>query len=424
MDQQGIPSHSRARDSRRPARAAAIALVATLAVSAEGSAQNLPPICRQPGVPDAIRTLLQFCPSGHCMPRTGMGDLLERRVDRRILERISSDPLLYPVRIFYRRGRGRFESDALVSSDHYRHVVADLRELALTYSRFPGSKIVILGRASQTGRSDQNIRLSQERARRVADHLEHVYRIPADDLHRAYFGSQLFQVRPDDFAELGVTTADLEREAGSGEDISLTVNQSVVAFVFPCPEAERPPPTPANGAGCELDGDGGAPDAGTIEGCLSRITASDAGTPTHVFLLGGALTDLFARYVQVLGRNYGGRDLRTLTVHYAVRGGDGRVTWQSKSSPCSWFTQDLVTAWTDALVGIQGIEAALPSSIGNADVYCASRPPEPRLGGGSNCGACISRPTSATPISAITSLLLLVLARRRSRASTKNSDPC
>ncbi len=212
MDQSRIGSH------RLSARVFGAALLGVLLFGAfapaAADAQDLPPICRRRGVYDAIRTLIRFCPSGNCIPRAGIGDLLEQRVDPSTLQLIASDAALYPARVFYKAGRGRFDTTDVVSSDHLAHAQADLREVARTYQRYPNSKIIVLGRASQTGDMSTNVRLSQERARRVADYLHRTFNISYDDIHQAYFGSRLFQMQPGDLASLGIAADDLPARRG------------------------------------------------------------------------------------------------------------------------------------------------------------------------------------------------------------------
>lgn len=383
---------------------------------------RLPAICHQQGIPEAIRELIHFCPAGRCEFRNGMGDAIERRVNPDTLQRISSSPQLYPVRIFYKKNHGRFEAADLISADHYRHVQSDVQELVRTYGRFPGSKIVVLGRASLTGDPNRNSFLSQERARKFADYLETQFRIPVLDIHQAYFGSQLFQIQLGDMAGLGVSTEDLRREADGNSDPTIAANQSVVAFVFPCPDdpnARRPPPEVVDEK-CPIDADAGAHedvprvDASRPRFCETHFGDDDGGVPNDVYLIGGPVSQLFTQYVGSLGARYGGRDLRTLVVHYPVNE-NGQIRWLSKSGVTSWMTQDLVGAWTTALENLQAAEVAPPEHLTNADILCNGVTPNnrPRAPKGICSVSGVAGEGSVGGVAALLMLGLLVAHRRR-----------
>ncbi len=402
----------------------------TLAPTA-ASGQQLPPICRRRGVADAIRTLIRFCPSGNCIPRAGIGDLLEQRVDPNVLQQIASDAALVPARIFYKTGRGRFDATDTVSAEHFAHAHEDLREVARTYARFPHSKVIVLGRASRSGDLTSNIHLSQERARRVADYLNHEFHIAYDDIHQAYFGSHLFQMQASDLPSLGIAADDLPRGADGQTDVTLAANQSTVAFVFPCPEtaeeqqAVRAEEQSHEGEGCPLDEDGGvkSPAARPSDNaaCRSIFASADAGVPNRVYLMGGRLSQLFAEYTTALGRREGGRDLRTLVVFYPESGADGGVVWRSKSSPVTWFTSNPINKWQHELGDAQvPVVATVPSHSGAADVFCGQNPPSPLPQGAAMC-ACR---TPGSPEQGDSGALLVAVAvgmlgfarRKRSRS--------
>ncbi len=406
-------------------------------ITSTGSAQDLPAICRRRGVYEAIRTLIRFCPSGNCIPRAGVGDLLESRVDPAVLQQIASDAALYPARIFYRSGRGRFDATGLVSSDHFAHAQADLREVARTYQRYPNSKIIVLGRASRTGDVGGNIRLSQERARRVADYLHSTFNISYDDIHQAYFGSHLFQMQASDLESLGIAADDLPPGPDGHADVALAANQSTVAFVFPCPEtmaqqhAEEVEARERETEGCPLDEDAGVPQpaaaiapppAPAAPACTSLLDASEGAKPTRVYLMGGRRSALFHDYITALGARAGGRSLTNLVVFSPVAGAAGAVEWRSTNYPGNWFTQEPQSLWERRLGDETAPIAVVPTHTGKADIFCGQNPPTP-LTSSSACGCRAAGSAGmgggAWGVSLVMAVATLAVRRRHSRRSIR-----
>jgi hypothetical protein len=430
MDQSRIGSH------RLSARVFGAALLGVLFFGAlapsSADAQDLPPICRRRGVYDAIRTLIRFCPSGNCIPRAGIGDLLEQRVDPATLQLIASDAALYPARVFYKAGRGRFDTTDVVSRDHLAHAQADLREVARTYQRYPNSKIIVLGRASQTGDMSTNVRLSQERARRVADYLHRTFNISYDDIHQAYFGSRLFQMQPGDLPSLGIAADDLPRGADGQADVALAANQSTVAFVFPCPETVEQQQAQAAAEAhpderCPIDEDGGVPQAAPAApvvappaACRSELVREGKEIPTRVYLTGGKLRELFAQYLAVLGKRTGKRDLRELSVMYPAANEQGVLEWRTKTGSgigINWFTADPAKRWEISLDDIEVPVAPIPEHSFKADIYCGVNPPAPLIsnGGCSVAHVGAGSRSSRLPAAGLFVALGFVLVRRLRR---------
>lgn len=434
MAQSSIRSHSL--NARLTAFSLVLAVLAGGLITSTASAQDLPAICRRRGVYDAIRTLIRFCPSGNCIPRAGVGDLLESRVDPAVLQQIASDAALYPARIFYRSGRGRFDATGLVSADHFAHAQADLREVARTYQRYSNSKIIVLGRASRTGDVSGNIRLSQERARRVADYLHTTFNISYDDIHQAYFGSHLFQMQAADLESLGIAADDLPLGPDGHPDVALAANQSTVAFVFPCPESvaqlhqEEVEARQHESEGCPLDEDAGVhqpaapppPPAAAPPACTSALDVSEGGKPTRVYLMGGRRSQLFEDYAASLGPHEGGRDLRRLTVYSSASLPDGGVEWKTTSFPGGFLSQNLAHEWANGLGDETAPIAVVPTHTGKADIFCGQNPPTP-LTSSSACGCRAAGSAGmgggAWGVSLVMAVAALAVRRRHSRRSIR-----
>ena len=429
MAQPSISSHSV--KARLTAFALVLAVLTGGLITSTASAQDLPAICRRRGVYDAIRTLIRFCPSGNCIPRAGVGDLLESRVDPAVLQQIASDAALYPARIFYRSGRGRFDATGLVSADHFAHAQADLREVARTYQRYSNSKIIVLGRASRTGDVSGNIRLSQERARRVADYLHTTFNISYDDIHQAYFGSHLFQMQAADLESLGIAADDLPLGPDGHPDVAMAANQSTVAFVFPCPESvaqlhqEEVEARQHESEGCPLDEDAGVPQPAAPTpppACASQLDISEGAKPSRVYLMGGKRSQLFHDYITSLGSHAGGRAFKTLVVFAPVTTATGAIEWRSTAYPGNWFTQEPQAMWERALGDETAPIAVVPTHTGKADIFCGQNPPTP-LTSSSACGCRAAGSAGmgggAWGVSLVMAVAALAVRRRHSRRSIR-----
>jgi hypothetical protein len=194
-----------------------------IVLTCAAAAGQQPAVCADKFLLAAVRTIDRACVEAGC-------DFSKLRaietLPRADLLTALRDPYLTPVHIF-------FPSDERELSNAFDWTTGKKDQLdTLRAASGNGGVVFILGKASVTGEvgtvGDQHNRLlSIDRMKSVKKYLETSLHIECH-FKGGYFGREVFQLDPSDARLLNVEPNDFRNDP-------LILNQSVMIFVYPCP---------------------------------------------------------------------------------------------------------------------------------------------------------------------------------------------
>jgi hypothetical protein len=198
------------------------AMISMMPAQESGSA-NLPAICRNKYLLQAVREVDRACTDVSC-DFTRLNAI--ENIPRADLLTALRDANLLPVHIFFPVRESRLES-----AFDWRTTKRDQLETLRAASR-QGGKIFLLGKASVTGApgvkgDEYNRQLSIARMEGVRNYLK-ALGIQCE-YKGGFFGREIFQLNKSDARLLNVEPTDFRNDP-------LILNQAVHVFVYPCPE--------------------------------------------------------------------------------------------------------------------------------------------------------------------------------------------